>query len=66
LKSKLLEGGYFKDHKNLYETGYALRQEAFYKVEGDFPRIEERDIRNGIGDVKYSIILSQCSSFVLS
>lgn len=66
-KSKLLEGGYFDQHQHLYEnTGYFIRQETFYKVENDFPRIEERDIRNGVGDVKYSIILSQCSQFLKS
>ena len=65
-KSKLLEGGYFQHHKSLYENvGYHIRQETFYKVENGFPRIEESDIRAGVGDVKYTIILSQCSSFIL-
>ena len=32
-----------------------LKQEE-EKVENDFPRIEENDIRMGVGDVKYSII----------
>jgi hypothetical protein len=66
-KNKLLEGGYFDQHKHLYETaGYFIRQENFYKVEKKFPRIEEKDIRPGVGDVKYSIILSQCSDFIIS
>jgi hypothetical protein len=66
-KNKLLEGGYFDQHKHLYETaGYIIRQDNFYKVENDFPRIEERDIRPGVGDVKYSIILSRCSDFIVS
>jgi hypothetical protein len=64
-KSKLLESGYFSQHYRLYEgTGYVIRKEAFYCVEGNFPRIEEKDVRNGVGDVKYSIILSQCSEFI--
>lgn len=62
---KLLDAGYFMHHVNLYETtGYTIRNEAFYSVEGDFPRIEERDVRKGVGDVKYSIILSQCADFI--
>lgn len=65
-KNKLLEGGYFEKHRDIYEsTGYFIRQEFYYKVEKDFPRIEERDIRNGVGDVKYSIIMSHCSSFII-
>lgn len=64
-KSKLLEYGYFDAHRNLYENkGYSMRNESFYRVEGDFPRIEETDVRNGVGDVKYSIIASQCQAFL--
>lgn len=62
--AKLIEGGYFDQHSMLYEgVGYIIRQEMFYKVHGDFPRIEESDIRNGVGDVKYSIIISQASGY---
>lgn len=66
-KSKLLEGGYFDHHKPLYETvGYVIRQEQFYQVKNDFPRIEEKDIRGGVGDVKYTIIISQCAEFAVT
>ena len=65
-KSKLYEVGYFDLQRNLYDTiGYHIRQDIFYKVENDFPRIEENDIRAGVGDVKYSIILSQCTPYVI-
>lgn len=64
-ENKLFEAGYFKNHRDNYsDTGYFIRNEAFYKVERDFPRIEENDIRNGVGDVKYSIIISQFSEYV--
>jgi len=63
-KSKIYEVGYFDLQRNLYETvGYHIRQDEFYKVEKDFPRIEENDLRTGVGDVKYTIILSQCAPF---
>jgi len=66
-KSKIHEVGYFDLHRNLYDSnGYHIRQEIFYKVENDFPRIEENDIRAGVGDVKYSIILSQCRHYAIS
>jgi hypothetical protein len=66
-KSKLYEVGYFDLQRNLYDlTGYHIRQDSYYKVEGDFPRIEEKDIRIGVGDVKYSIILSQCTSYEIN
>ncbi len=66
-KAKLLEAGYFESNAYLYEhTGYAIRNELFYHVHGSFPRIEEDEIRAGVGDVKYSIIVSQCSDFIRS
>lgn len=64
-KNKLLEAGYFENHRIHYsETGYFIRNEIFYRVENEFPRIEEAEIRNGVGDVKYSIIISQCSEYI--
>jgi len=64
-RNKLIEAGYFEHHRPLYaEIGYFIRQGVFYKVENSFPRIEERDIRSGVGDVKYSIVVSQCSDFI--
>jgi hypothetical protein len=65
--SKLFEAGYFENHRGIYSgTGYFIRNEAFYKVEKDFPRIEENDIRKGVGDVSYSIIISQLTGYVES
>lgn len=66
-KAKLLYAGYFEKHKSLYDDiGYFIRSEDYYMIENDFPRIEEKDIRQGVGDVKYSIIISQCSGFVIN
>lgn len=65
--SKLIEAGYFDKHNSLYEhKGYFIRQEIFYKVEKDFPRIEEKDVSFGVGDVKYTIIVSNCHNFIIS
>jgi hypothetical protein len=62
---KLFEVGYFDIHKPIYkDTGYSIRQESIYKVEGEFPRIMEHEIRNGVGDVKYSIVMADCLSFI--
>jgi hypothetical protein len=67
LNNKLLEVGYFEKHTHLYEEKcYQVRDENYYKIDGDFPRIKEKEIRNGVGDVKYSIILSQCNEYLVS
>jgi len=63
-KSKLYEAGYFEQHINIYDSiGYFIRQDTFNIVEKDFPRIQENEIRNGVGDIKYSIIISQCEIY---
>jgi hypothetical protein len=65
--NKLLEVGYFEKHTHLYEEKcYQIRDENYYKIDGDFPRIKEKEIRNGVGDVKYSIILSQCNEYLVT
>jgi hypothetical protein len=66
-KAKLYEVGYFEQQQDLYTSiGYHIRQDNFYKVEGEFPRLQENELRNGIGDVKYSIIISQCQDYIQS
>jgi hypothetical protein len=59
-KLKILESGYYDIHKPLYdERGYTIRQENLYRVSGNFPRITENQIPIGVGDVRYSIVLSE-------
>ncbi len=59
-KLKLLESGYYETHRPIYEErGYTIRQENIYRVSGNFPRITENQIPIGVGDVKYSIVLSE-------
>ena len=65
--SKLLEAGYLDGHATFYEERcYAKRDENTYHVQDDFPRIKENEIRNGVGDVKYTIVLSHCDKFLIS
>ncbi|VVB54853.1 Uncharacterised protein [uncultured archaeon] len=66
-KLKLMEYGYFDIHKNCYnDNGYTIRQENIYYVIGDFPRITEKQIPAGVGDVKYSIILTESESWKIN
>jgi len=65
--AKLFEAGFFEHHFELYKNiGYHLRHESFYLVNGNFPRIQENDLREGVGDVKYSIIVSNCQEYIQS
>lgn len=58
-KSKLLDVGFFDIHKHLYASRvYSIRDSHVYRITDTFPKITERDIPLGVGDVKYSIILT--------
>lgn len=66
-RNKLTYAGYFEMHRNFYtDIGYFVRQDIYYIVNGLFPRIEESDIRQGVGDVKYSIIVTQLNEHTVS
>ena len=63
---KLNMAGYLDIHLDRYRrTKYTLRFVRHYIVIDDFPRILEGDLRNGVGDVKYSISVPACSRFVI-
>ena len=65
-RNKLILSGYFEHHKRLYDNpGYIIRNNSFYVVKDNFPRIEEKDIRNGVGDIKYTIIISTCQNYLI-
>jgi hypothetical protein len=63
-ENRLFEAGYLDSYASRYEyTGYTIREMNYFKVEGEFPRIVEADLRNGIGDVHYSISVAECKRF---
>lgn len=65
--NKLIEAGYFDLHADAYnERCYVKKDENFYEVKDDFPRIKESDIKSGLEDVKYSILLSQCYQYLIT
>ena len=58
----LMNAGYLDEHEQNYEnTGYAVNKEYFFKVTEGFPRIIKLPV--GVGDVKYSVVLSACKNF---
>jgi hypothetical protein len=61
---RMLEAGYFGHHRSLYgETGYIVRQESVFRVEGSFPCITPAILPPDVSDVRYLINLSGCRSF---
>jgi len=62
-EDKLLDEGYIQTHAELYKTGYAFRSIRIYRVAPGFPRLLESDLKPGVGDVTYSVVLSACEPF---
>ena len=65
-EERLLAAGYHDLHSDAYHrTGYALRKHMVFRVEGDFPRILESDLRTGVENVRYGVSLSAAASYVV-
>jgi Putative PD-(D/E)XK family member, (DUF4420) len=62
----LFQSGYLDAHAQHYDARFKTRAQHFFKVEGDFPRIIGADLRRGVGDVQYSVLLSECRRFEVS
>lgn len=60
LEERLGEAGYLDVHAPRYTAGYTLRRVSAYRVEEGFPRIIERDLVDGVGDVRYSVAVTEC------
>jgi hypothetical protein len=61
---KLFGMGYLKSEASWYEkTGYNILSQEAYEVTDGFPRISTVEIPAGVGDIKYSIVLSACTDY---
>jgi Putative PD-(D/E)XK family member, (DUF4420) len=64
LENLLFEIGYLDIHATRYENiGYIIREHNYFRVGEDFPKIIESDLRNGVGDVRYTISVAECKRF---
>ena len=63
-ENHLFRAGYLEDHREKYmNIGYVDRSVNIFQVRDNFPRIIEKDLKNGVGDVSYTIDVSACTSF---
>ena len=63
----LLKRGYLNTQAWRYQkTGYVVRESNVFRVTGDFPRLTENDLPLGVGDLTYSISVSECKKFTTS
>lgn len=66
LEEGLLAVGYLDSHRLRYDrVGYAVRESNLFHVREDFPRIVEAGLPAGVGDVRYSVAVAECSRFAV-
>jgi len=64
---KVFNYGYIDSEADYYEEeGFAPLHNGTYKVEEGFPRLIQDELPDGVGDVKYSIILNACHDFQIN
>ncbi|TAE86686.1 MAG: PD-(D/E)XK motif protein [Bacteroidetes bacterium] len=60
---KLAKYGYNEIHAEKYTTGFSLFEMRFFEVIEGFPRLLQGNLPDGVGDLKYSIVVSACTPF---
>lgn len=58
----LLRAGYIDEHSKYYlKNKYIIKKEYFFEIDDDFPKIT--DPPEGVGDIRYSVVISSCIKF---
>ncbi|MBI5538927.1 MAG: PD-(D/E)XK motif protein [Bacteroidia bacterium] len=60
---KLAKYGYNELHNDKYLNSFSLFDVKFFEVVDGFPRLLQCDLPEGVGDLKYSVVVSACSPF---
>lgn len=62
----LLAVGYLDNHAELYaERGYVIRSQKAFRVKQEFPRLLEKYLPTGVGDVNYGLAVGACEPFIV-
>jgi len=64
---RLLDMGYLDAHAPHYEgRHFAVRKEHTFRIRSGFPRLVERNLPTGVGDINYALNLAACEPFSVS
>jgi len=58
----LKAAGYLDSHTHMYTDSYTVKKEELFRVDEGFPRIT--DIPDGLGDIRYSLIVAAAGNFL--
>lgn len=63
---KLAKYGYNEALGEKYTVGFSLFEMKFFEVVEGFPRLLQRNLPDGVGDLKYSVVVAACSPFEIT
>ncbi len=62
-EKKLRDYGYLDIHSESYLTPYSIKERDFFEIDDKFPKITSSSLPSGVGDVSYSVVISDCERF---
>ena len=65
-EAQLTRSGYNKAAAHLYTSGFSISKIRIYQVAEGFPAITADILPEGVGDVKYSVMISSCGEFEIN
>ncbi len=63
---KLAKYGYDDAMADQYTIGFSLVESQCYQVVEGFPRLLQKDLPSGVGDIKYTVAVSACTPFEMN
>jgi len=60
---KLAKYGYNEVLAEKYSIGFSILEMKFFAVAEGFPRLLQRNLPDGVGDLKYSVVVAACTPF---
>jgi hypothetical protein len=66
LQMRLTKYGYLPKDEEKYRLGFSIGSVNYFEVRDGFPRLLQRNLPEGVGDLKYSVVVSACSRFEIT
>ena len=63
---KLAKYGYNEALAEKYTIGFSVFEMKFFEVVEGFPRLLQRNLPDGVGDIKYSVVVAACTPFEIT
>ena len=63
---KLAKYGYNEALAEKYTVGFSVSEVTFFEVLDGFPRLLNKDLPTGVGDLKYSVVVAACIPFEIT